>query len=105
MTRLTGILTQALVDDADAGGYLDGFGLWLIVNERGGRQYELRHEGDTLYIGDASRMTLVQARRRAVDMVERRELGAAMKYRKPLKPTDLHRVVNAWVSASLAAVA
>jgi hypothetical protein len=105
MTLLTGILTQALVDEAEPGGYLDGFGLWLVVNDLGGRRYDLRHEGDTLYVGDASRMTLAQARRRAVDMVEERELGAAMTYLKPINPAMLAQIMDAWVSASLAAVA
>lgn len=102
---LSGILSQSFADEAGPGAYLDGSGLWLVVTERG-RRYELRDSADPEYVGDADTMTLDHARRQALDMHEERELGnARLAFSKPLRPADLHRFVNAWVSTSLAAAA
>jgi hypothetical protein len=88
---MSGILSQQFADKAGPGAYLNGSGLSLVVTERG-RRYELRDDGDT--------MTLVHARR------EERELGnVRLAFAKPLRPADLHRFVNAWVSESIAAAA
>jgi hypothetical protein len=106
LMRLLGILSQDFVNDARTGAYIDGAGLWLVVTERG-RRYELRDGGAVPeYVGDAKTMTIELARRRAIEMREERYLGTGrMPFGKPLKPVDLHRFVNAWVSASIAAAA
>lgn len=100
---LHGILSQDFVNEVDTGAYFDGAGLWLIVTERG-RRYELRGGDGPEYVGDASRMTVELARRRALEMREERELGARhMPFGKPLKPADLQRFAVAWTRLSLEA--
>ena len=105
-TRLSCILSQQFAEEAGIGAYLDGSGLWLVVAERG-RRYELRDAGhDVDFVGDASHMTLERARRQALEMREQPNLGAGrVLFGKPLRPADLGRFVNAWVSASIAAAA
>jgi hypothetical protein len=103
--RLHGLLSQEFIDGAGVGAYLDGFGLWLVVTERG-RRYELRDGTDPSYVADAKKMTIDLVRRRALEMREEHELGdGRMSFGKPLKPADLARFVSAWVSASIAAAA
>jgi hypothetical protein len=100
-----GILSPDFINEAGIGAYIDGAGLWLVVTERG-RRYELRDGAVPEYVGDAKTMTIELARRRALGMREERELGTGrMPFGKPLKPVNLHRFVNAWVSASIAAAA
>jgi hypothetical protein len=102
---LRGILSPDFINEAGIGAYMDGAGLWLVVTERG-RRYELRDGAVPEYVGGAKTMTIELARRRAIEMREERYLGTGrMPFGKPLKPADLHRFVNAWVSVSIAAAA
>jgi hypothetical protein len=130
LTRMNGMLSQDFADIASPGAYMDGCGLWLVVADLDA-WYELRDgTARPAYIGDASDITLEQARAAAAALLDERarkeheeaarivqaQRDAWMRYvaqqnderllyRHPLKPQHLHQVMNAWVALSLAAAA